>query len=175
MKRATHQERFGSPRGPLAAWPLIDGTEPPLAAHIVSSRALYTHHGLYAGNGRVIHYSGLARGLLRGPVEETSLEKFACGGAVFIVNGGAGIDAATALKRARSRLGERRYRILSNNCEHFCEWCLHGVSRSYQVERWRAAPRRVLSGACRTLALAASSAASKIFFSWARWRQPCAS
>ena len=26
---------------------------------------------------------------------------------------------------ARSRLGERSYRILTNNCEHFCEWCLN--------------------------------------------------
>jgi Lecithin retinol acyltransferase len=25
------------------------------------------------------------------------------------------------MRRARSRLGEDRYRLLSNNCEHFCE------------------------------------------------------
>ena len=38
------------------------------------------------------------------------------------------------IRRARSRVGENRYRVLSNNCEHFCEWCLRGESRSYQVE-----------------------------------------
>jgi hypothetical protein len=36
--------------------------------------------------------------------------------------------------RARSRLGENRYHIVRNNCEHFCEWCLSGVSRSRQLE-----------------------------------------
>jgi hypothetical protein len=46
-------------------------------------------------------------------------------------------------RRARSRLGEDRYRIFSNNCEHFSEWCLQGVSRSYQVERLLALPRRL--------------------------------
>jgi hypothetical protein len=36
--------------------------------------------------------------------------------------------------RARSRLGERRYDLLNNNCEHFCNWCLLGESRSQQIE-----------------------------------------
>jgi len=39
-----------------------------------------------------------------------------------------------AVRRARSRLGENRYHIIRNNCEHFCEWCLNGVSRSRQLE-----------------------------------------
>ena len=34
----------------------------------------------------------------------------------------------------RTRLGEKRYRLLTNNCEHFVEWCLHGVHRSFEVE-----------------------------------------
>jgi Lecithin retinol acyltransferase len=29
------------------------GEEPPLAAHLITPRALYTHHGIYVGNGRV--------------------------------------------------------------------------------------------------------------------------
>jgi Lecithin retinol acyltransferase len=32
--------------------------------------------------------------------------------------------------------GENRYRVLRNNCEHFCEWFLRGESRGYQVERF---------------------------------------
>jgi hypothetical protein len=31
-------------------------------------------------------------------------------------------------------VGEDCYRLLTNNCEHFCEWCLRGEHRSYQVE-----------------------------------------
>lgn len=35
--------------------------------------------------------------------------------------------------RARSRLGETSYNILTNNCEHFAIWCKTGVSESLQV------------------------------------------
>ena len=36
--------------------------------------------------------------------------------------------------RAKSRLGEKEYNILTNNCEHFAIWCKTGVSESTQVE-----------------------------------------
>jgi hypothetical protein len=42
-------------------------------------------------------------------------------------------------------VGEDCYRLLTNNCERFCEWCLRGEHRSYQVEVWLARPRRVLT------------------------------
>jgi hypothetical protein len=58
---------------------LVAGSEPPIGAHIVTRRQGYTHHGIYAGVGRVVHYAGLSRGLRRGPVEETSLSRFAAG------------------------------------------------------------------------------------------------
>jgi Lecithin retinol acyltransferase len=48
--------------------------------------------------------------------------------------------SAEAVARARSRLGENRYRLTRNNCEHFCEWCIYGEPRSEQVERFLAAP-----------------------------------
>lgn len=35
--------------------------------------------------------------------------------------------------RARSRLGETSYNILTNNCEHFVIWCKTGVSESLQI------------------------------------------
>ena len=49
------------------------------------------------------------------------------------------------MRRARSRLGEDRYRLLTNNCEHFCEWCLRDDHRSYQLESLLALPRRLAS------------------------------
>jgi Lecithin retinol acyltransferase len=42
------------------------------------------------------------------------------------------------------RLGESDYRLLTNNCEHFCNWCLSGVSRSAQVEGRVQLPLRIL-------------------------------
>ncbi|ESK41255.1 hypothetical protein P256_00244 [Acinetobacter nectaris CIP 110549] len=38
------------------------------------------------------------------------------------------------VERARSRLGEKNYSLLTNNCEHFAVWCKTGVKGSKQVE-----------------------------------------
>jgi hypothetical protein len=109
--------------------------EPPLGAHLVTPRRGYLHHGIYVGEGRVVHYAGLAARLRRGPVEEVSLAGFTCGRPVWVKSHAPqSFDCQEVIRRARSRVGEDRYRILTNNCEHFCEWCLHGEHRSYQVE-----------------------------------------
>ena len=39
------------------------------------------------------------------------------------------------VERAFSRVGETKYNLLLNNCEHFAIWCKTGVSESYQVKR----------------------------------------
>jgi len=123
---------------------VAEGEEPRLGAHIISARRGYLHHGIYIGNGRVVHYAGLAYGLFRGPVEETSFAQFARGRRVWTRwRRPAAFDHTEIVRRARSRVGEDRYQILHNNCEHFCEWCIHGESRSYQVECLRSS-RRVL-------------------------------
>ena len=122
----------------------------PLGAHLLTPRRGYTHHGIYVGNGKVVHYAGLCRSLARGPVEEVSLEEFADGQAVHVKIGASALySAAVIIERARSRLGENRYRITTNNCEHFCEWCLRGEPRSEQVERLLAWPRKVARRAYR--------------------------
>ena len=114
---------------------LAEGDEPLPGAHILSPRRGYLHHGIHVGNGRVVHYSGLAHCLFRGPVAEVSLAQFARGRSVWTRWRRQPVfDRAEIIRRARSRVGEDRYRILHNNCEHFCEWCVHGESRSYQVE-----------------------------------------
>jgi len=41
---------------------------------------------------------------------------------------------AEVIRRAASRLGKDDYHLLTNNCEHFCTWCLSGQGRSKQVE-----------------------------------------
>jgi len=106
-----------------------------VGAHLTTPRWGFVHHGLYAGNGRVIHYAGFKAWLHRGPVEEISLAEFADGRPVQVKSPPAARFAgAAAVARARSRLGEDFYRFLSNNCEHFVEWCLTGTSRSAQVE-----------------------------------------
>lgn len=44
-------------------------------------------------------------------------------------------SAQETVERALSRVGEDRYDLLFNNCEHFAIWCKTGVSESYQVQR----------------------------------------
>ena len=38
------------------------------------------------------------------------------------------------VKRARSRIGQRGYSLLYNNCEHFATWCKTGQHCSVQAE-----------------------------------------
>lgn len=106
-----------------------------LGSHLVVGRGLYTHHGIYIGNQRVIHYSGMASGLDKGCVEVTSLKSFAQGKAVRIKQYRKIAFSGTQIcQRAQSRLGEYRYSILFNNCEHFATWCVTGEHSSEQIQ-----------------------------------------
>ena len=124
----------------------------PIGAHLITRRRGYTHHGIHVGGNKVVHYAGLSRSFLRGPVEEVSLARFAGGREVFVRPRAAGkFRPDEVVARARSRLGEDRYRLTTNNCEHFCEWCLSGKSRSEQVEQHLGRLREVLVAARRVL------------------------
>ena len=114
---------------------LAPDTEPPFGAHLMTRRRGYVHHGIYVGVGRVVHYSAGAWSFIRRPVEEVSLARFCRSRTVWIrARAQDSFDPAEIVCRARSRLGEDRYRLLTNNCEHFCEWCTRGQARSTQVE-----------------------------------------
>lgn len=109
--------------------------EPEVGAHLVTPWRGFAHHGIYLGNGRVIHYNARVYRLHRRPVEETGMAEFAEGRPVFVVSHADEVHPVDeVIRRARSRLGEDRYHLLENNCEHLVEWCLHGVARSFQVE-----------------------------------------
>lgn len=114
----------------------------PTGCWLVSPRCGYTHHGIYVGGGRVVHYAGLSRAWRRGPVEVVSLAEFSLGRSLWAkwmpTARYVGLQAA---ERAISRVGENDYRVMTNNCEHFCAWCLDGESRSHQVEQWFGWPR----------------------------------
>jgi hypothetical protein len=121
---------------------LDSGDEPPLGAHLITPWLGYTHHGIYVGEGRVVHYGALLYDIIRKPVEEVTLAEFAQGRSVYVVSHAeASFDAVEVIQRARTRLGEKRYRLLTNNCEHFVEWCLHDVHRSFEVQTALEFPR----------------------------------
>jgi hypothetical protein len=124
---------------------LAHDKQPQLGAHLVTPRLGFAHHGIYVGDGKVVHYgSAFGHHLLGGPVEVVSLADFALGHAVWVRSHGPHtFDSAEIVRRACSRVGENGYHVLRNNCEHFCEWCLHGEHRSYQVERLMALPLKI--------------------------------
>ena len=105
--------------------------------YIKKASGTYTHHGLGLGDGRVIHYSGLADDFtLEGTVEEVSLKEFSQGKDIHVKeHTGRKYDVDSAIIRAGLRMGEKQYHVLYNNCEHFVEWCISGRHKSYQSTR----------------------------------------
>ena len=148
----SNRREFPSGRRVDSEWRLIAGHCAPSGAHVVTPRRGYLHHGIYVGDGNVVHYAGLAHGLQRGPVEEISLVRFSRGRPVWIKSGAStSFEPREVIRRARSRVGEDCYRLLTNNCEHFCEWCLRGKPRSYQVEALLVGPVRALHVVIRSI------------------------
>lgn len=105
--------------------------------YIQKGSGSYTHHGLGLGNGRVIHYSGLANDLVSpGVIEVISLDEFANGHEIRVkAHLSRKYKPEESIIRASLRLGEAQYHILHNNCEHFVEWCITGLHHSSQSRR----------------------------------------
>lgn len=91
---------------------------------------IYQHHGIDCGDGNVIHY----RKVGEATVAQTPMDLFTRGSyPVYVKRYDYCYAAETTLQRAESRLGEQKYNLLFNNCEHFATWCKTGVSHSEQV------------------------------------------
>jgi hypothetical protein len=116
-----------------------------VSSHLISPRSFYMHHGIYLGGGKVAHYSGFSSSFKPGPIEVTDLESFANGKPVWMLQEQCEYSSEEIAKRARSRIGESQYKILSNNCEHFCSWCISGRSYSAQVNAYLHCPRYLFS------------------------------
>ena len=97
----------------------------------------YQHYGVYIGNGNVIHFApheGQEINMENGIIHETTLEKFLNGRSLKIdINIKPLFSENEIVQRARSRLGDKDYNLLLNNCEHFARWCVTGEHISYQV------------------------------------------
>ena len=117
----------------------------PVGSHLISPRKFFMHHGIHLGGGLVAHYTGYSGSITPGPIEVTDIESFANGRPVWILKESCKYSSDEIVRRARSRLGERHYRILSNNCEHFCSWCTRGKSHSAQVETLLHSPQHFFS------------------------------
>lgn len=95
---------------------------PKLGDHFFVERIGYTHHGIYTDYG-VIHY-------LQSGIDCTDIYTFAQGKKIHIVSekeSPLSYSKKEAVKRAESRIGEKEYNILINNCENFVRWCRNGT------------------------------------------------
>jgi hypothetical protein len=92
------------------------------------------HHGIYIGGGQVIHYGGNSKPGVRAKVEEVSLARFAStSGYAIVPYKKRRFSGEASVRRARARMGEDHYCTVSNNCQHFVEWCIMGIHKSGQV------------------------------------------
>lgn len=108
----------------------------PIGTHLVVRHFGYTHHGIYIGRGRVIHYSGFAHLFKKHPIEVTSLKQFSFGKPIHVqYYAQPKYKGRKVVRRMRSRMHENNYHLIINNCEHLCTWAITGVESSPQVIR----------------------------------------
>lgn len=114
-------------------------TTPPftLGDHLAVQRLGYRHHGLYIGDGQVIHYQGpFASDDRTGQIVLCSLDDFHRGQPLQVVShSNRPFSPEECIARAFSRLGEQDYHLLFNNCEHFVLWCIEDRHSSPQVNQ----------------------------------------
>ena len=112
-----------------------------LGDHIYVRRRglLYSHHGIYAGDGMVIHFKGTEKEKRDPAVMATDMDNFLRGGKLKRRNYKRRLPPFETLRIARKHLAKKGYSLTFNNCEHFATYCATGKKKSVQV-------RRVLGG-----------------------------
>jgi hypothetical protein len=87
----------------------------------------YTHHGIDCGNGTVIEYS-------EDCIRRIPIAEFSQGKTIYQEQYDYCDSPNIVIQRAESRLGERKYNLVFNNCEHFATWCKTGKEKYGQVK-----------------------------------------
>lgn len=88
---------------------------------------IYTHHAIYIGNGKVLHYAHIDDDYIC--IHEVLFEEFAEGHPVYRMSGVESplrYSREEAVQRALSRKWESEYNLAVNNCENFVRWCRNG-------------------------------------------------
>ena len=93
----------------------------------------YSHHGIYAGKGTVIHFKGAVKEKKDPVVIKTDIENFLNGGKLKRRDYKKRLPHAETLRIARDHLSKKGYSLAFNNCEHFTTYCATGKKRSAQV------------------------------------------
>ena len=101
-----------------------------------------THHAIYLGNGRIMHFTGGVTDKANATVRIDTLARLhkftqsightACRIEV-IPHPPNALPRDKIIERAISREGEVGYNLFSKNCEHVVLWCINGEEQSLQV------------------------------------------
>ncbi|KAK7487201.1 hypothetical protein BaRGS_00021553 [Batillaria attramentaria] len=118
-------------------------------------KGVYYHYGIYAGDDMVVHRYEAGPSIMdrlplksaltpsgvinnKAVIREDDFWKIVKAGVADIDNM---FDEWTrpyppdaVVSRARSKLGQKGYNLMTDNCEHFVTWCRYGFTTSEQVE-----------------------------------------
>ena len=118
--------------------------KPSYGDQIRVNRGLYSHHGIYVSDDEVIQYAsptGSEVSPATALIIKTNLDTFLKGGELEVRTYSSeelkNIRSKDEIvKFARSQLGTGlgEYDLISNNCEHFSNYCAFGEKKSNQVE-----------------------------------------
>ncbi|GAA0863597.1 lecithin retinol acyltransferase family protein [Paraclostridium tenue] len=104
---------------------------------IFVDHGLYKHFGIYINDDCVIHYDGKIddKFLRHMCIRQTNMDRFLAGKNSFKIynDKNSNISSCDVVNRAKSRLGEKNFNLIFNNCEHFGLWCKTGINKSNQV------------------------------------------
>ena len=127
--------------------------------HICFPRPAYWHHAIVEtadklkGEVGVIEYSNSATQFIQdnsSPPKNPGLavvvrRKFKLENeSVYVIQHVRCFDPETVVSRAKSKLRERKYNPVTNNCEHFALWCKTGISSSEQVNNVKDASKEAV-------------------------------
>ena len=96
---------------------------------------IYSHHGIYAGEGTVFHFKGEEKEKHDPVIILTEIESFLNNGKLRRRNYRERLPHSESLRIAQRHLSERGYSLPFNNCEHFATYCATGKKKSKQVRR----------------------------------------
>ncbi|XP_046557281.1 phospholipase A and acyltransferase 3-like isoform X2 [Haliotis rubra] len=123
-------------------------------------RGVYSHWGVYIGDGYVIHLASPDGQSLskteKAVVRRDKIKDVAANSKMYKNNskgekyGLKAFSKSDIVKRAKSQLGREGYNLLASNCEHFVSWCCYDIEISDQVDD----------------RIELTAKAAKMFFSW---------
>ena len=96
---------------------------------------IYSHHGIYAGEGTVFHFKGEEKEKQDPLIILTDIESFLTDGKLRRRHYQKRLPHSESLRIAQGHLSEKGYSLPFNNCEHFATYCATGKKKSRQVRR----------------------------------------